>query len=281
MPAVAVHPVHSRVVSLDDLITPKPNSRQKTVSFSKDTLQVQPPPNPEGRTWVAQYITREATMRVWREKLQRGADLHETAHAFGRVGVWARKGGEADGIMWMTCSPCLGSCLVEQQRQAMEVKLHRWHKERGVASGAPNLRAHLGAGGLCSCRWWACTRSWLVAENVAALANFKAVQNQKGWPANEPWASPYAMEREMNPVPYAEEMERDEVIRPWSEMPTTHLAPSNADSLEVMDPLVKPVERVMSDEAGDEMGERSRSCDRLCGDASNSNISSPGHITLK
>ena len=267
MPA-AVHPVH--VVSLDDLVTPKPASRRtdSRVSFSKEALHVQPPPNPEATTWVQRYITRDATMRVWRAKLRNGMSLHETAHVFGRVGVWARKGGEVDSVLWMTCSPCLGSCMVEQQRQAMEVKLHRWHKERGVASGEPNLNAHLGSGGLCSCRWWPCTRAWLVAENVGALANFKAVQNQKGWPANQLWGSPYAAEREMTPVPSAEQMVRD------GKPATSYLVPV-ASYLEV-DPLVEPNEHEM----GMQMGERSRSCDRLCGDTCTSTSSCPGRIPL-
>ena len=191
----------------------RPRRSLSRVSFSKDTLLVQPPPTPGARTWVGKYATHEATSRVWREKLNYGLNMGETSHAFGRVSVWARKGGEVDHIAWSFCCACLGSCMIEQQRQAMEVKLHRWHKERGEAVGEPLLTAHQGSGGLFSLLRWPCNRAWLVAENVGALSNFKAVQGLDGWPTTKPWASPsrgrahrdtapaaHAMEREMQPT---------------------------------------------------------------------------------
>ncbi len=100
--------------------------------------------------------------------------------------------------------------MIEQQRQSMELKLHRWHKERGDAEGEPMLHAHSGSGGLVSCRWWPCTRAWLVAENVGALANFKAVQGLDGWPAGKQWSDASARDAELSPVPVALEMEREQ-----------------------------------------------------------------------
>ena len=196
--------------------------RLSRVSFSKETLSVEAPPRPHAKTWVDRYKTREATWTVFRERLRCGTDLRATANSYGRVATWSRKGGEADGVMWYTCCVCLGSCMIEQQRQAMEMKLHRWHKERGdrAAQGEPRLDAHIGSGGCCSLRWWPCTRAWLVAENVGALANFKAVQGLDGWPARNNWnSSPDVRKRaearradevEMQPAPpQGDEMERD------------------------------------------------------------------------
>ena len=263
----AIRPV-DQDIDMVNLVTPKPVRRSLSrVSFSKDTLHVQPPPNPEGRTLVGKYITREATMRVWREKLHYGASMQDTAHTFGRVGMWARKGGEVDGFSWMTCSWCLGSCMIEQQRQAMEVKLHRWHKERGDQVGEePNMYGHIGSGGLCSCRHWPCNRSWLVAENVGALANFKAVQGQMGWPANQPWGTPDDQRRELGRVPMVEEMERE----PWGGGGPTNAAD---DANQEADPLVMNAERRLDSR------DSSPACDRLCnGDHSASAVGSPAHL---
>lgn len=165
-------------------------------------------------------------MRVWRGEFNYGLNVNETANAFGRVASWSGKGGirEADGIMWATCCLCLGPCMIEQQRRQMEIKLHRWHKERGECSGEPRPEAHAGAGGCCSVRWWPCTRPWLVAENVGALANFKDLQGLDGWPARKNWSSPNsrcdgrraeheeaddADEIEMQPAPAVHAMARD------------------------------------------------------------------------
>ena len=178
---------------MSDVSTPKtpgtvPKSLSRRISWDAKALIVQPTPNPDGRSWVERYSTREATMSVFREALDYGTQPTKTAAVFGRVSLWARKGGEVDHLVWACCCFCIGPCMIEQQREAMEIKLHRWHKERGDASGEPNLHLHRGAGGLCSCRWWPCTRPWLVAQHAGALANFKRTQGLDGWPAGEPWA---------------------------------------------------------------------------------------------
>lgn len=205
---------------------------------------MQPPPVPSARTYFDKYRTHDATAQVFRERLGYGLSPTKTASAFGRVSVWARKGGEADGVGWACCFMCFGSCLLEQQRMHMEVKLHRWHKERGDAdaAGEPRIRAHAGSGGLCSLRWWPCTRPWLVAENVAVLGNFKRAQGLGGWPAREAWASggsatsksvgrmaPGAelMERELQP---AVEGEASPLVRPAA---ARSAAPSDADADEL------------------------------------------------
>ena len=187
--------------------TPALRPRERSVSFSADSLLIQPVPTPSARTFVGKYATHEATSRIFRERFCYGFNLDNTANAFGRVSVWSRKGGEGDHILWLTCCFCLGPCLIENQRYGMEAKLHRWHKERGDAVGEPLPSAHRGSGGLCSLRCWPCTRAWLVAEDVGALANFKAIQRLDGWPAGEPWAVPVR-----RGAPAGQEMEREEIM---------------------------------------------------------------------
>jgi len=171
--------------------------------------------------------------------------------------MWAHKGAEADGVVWMCCFACLGPCMIERQRDNIEVKLHRWHKERGDAVGEAKPGTHQGAGGLCSLRWWPCTRPWLVAENVAVLANFKRVQGLGGWPANQTWAAadgrgrvvpaPDDMERELSPAVDAHSIDGEAMplVRPSPSR--TGVAPSSrppapyADELEALAPESAPM----------------------------------------
>ena len=94
---------------------------------------------------------------------------------------------------------------------------------------------HHGSGGLCSLLRWPCNRAWLVAENVGALSNFKAVQGLDGWPTTKPWASPSRGQSRAHrdTAPAAHVMERE--MQPTDEV----------------DPLVKPVGR--EDSSRDEL----------------------------
>ena len=151
-------------------------SLRKSVSFSTLAVTINTPPNPNASSFFARYLTRDRTAAVHRYMLGYGCWYGPTADAYGRVSQWAGNG--YDASIFFTCSPCCGWCFVQTQRQAIERKLARWHKERGdprAASLVPN--------GLIHCCLSACCTSRLVAENVAVLANFKAHQNLSGWPA--------------------------------------------------------------------------------------------------
>jgi hypothetical protein len=181
--------------------SPSKPRKMSRVSFSKETLQVLPPPNPTAETYVGKYITSEATWRVLRH-LSFGLAHDRTSEHFGRTSSWASGGDNSRA--WLLCCPCFGTCLISQQRADMETKLSRWHRERG---NVVEVETVSGKGVPCSmvnccicCL--PCCRAYLVAEHVGALHNFKTFQNLGGWPIGTIREAPGA-------APKAQEMQRD------------------------------------------------------------------------
>lgn len=89
----------------------------------------------------------------------------ECAHwkTYGKVSEWAK--GLDDSVTWLCCSYVLKSCMLAEQRDAIELMLMKWHKHQDPPKD--QLPAQVGAG----CQW--CLGGH-VAEHAGVLGTFKA-----------------------------------------------------------------------------------------------------------
>ena len=139
------------------------SSGERRTSFDEANTRVHPPPNPGGRTFYEKYVSVKGTDQAL-QRMCYGWSLYATACEYGNVASWTKGSRSArtdNFVMWCCCSHCCGSCLIQQQRQRLEIKLHRWHRERGAASTPHVIHTHDG-GSVCTCQ-----RSKQVAELCA------------------------------------------------------------------------------------------------------------------
>lgn len=177
------------------------SSTNKSVYFDEVATRVRPPPNAHAKSWFAKYTT-PAAVNIAHRATCYGLHCNGVSQQYGLVAKWV--GGGDESVIWCLCSSCCSNCLVAQQRALIERKLHKWHRERGAATGEADLSAFQPKCSLICC---CLCDSRAVATHVAVMNTFKEVQGLVGGPEDSTPArpSPQAMQR-------AEEEEEEEKL---------------------------------------------------------------------
>jgi len=162
------------------MLEAEPSISESSVSFSRATWQWNTPPNPKAKTYVEMYMTPEATQQACVRA------LCCSACAFGEVSRWStmreRRVGENKCLEWFCFSCCFASCMIENQRKAMESKLAHWHNQQAETSthAAFEMPECSPAGTAFNGLWrsipCSCMAITPLAEHLGIIHNFKITQ---------------------------------------------------------------------------------------------------------